>query len=178
MKKYLRHCFQFLLLTTLVSAGELPDDLQRLIEKRGEAIAQIDLKFVKELEKLKTKYTKAGDLDSANAIVALIEKTPVKLSDAVSADPQFDGTTWALHNKAGRLGELELLPGGKIKSDKYPNSGWRRIDKDTIRFQYDKDDKSPEPGHVVFRFQGATRDQMSGIQSGLGTPRYLYKLNK
>jgi hypothetical protein len=178
MTKYLRHCCHLLMLTTLVSAGELPDDVQRLIDKRGEAIAQIDLKFVNEMEKLKTKYTKAGDLDSANAIVALIKKTPAKVVDAVPADPEFDGTTWAFHNKAGRLGELELLAGGKIKSEKYPNSGWRRIDKDTIRFQYDRDDKSPEPGHVVFRFQGAARDQMSGIQSGLGTPRYLYKLTK
>ena len=178
MTKYLRHCCHLLMLTTLVSAGELPDDVQRLIDKRGEAIAQIDVKFVNELEKLKTKYTKAGDLDSANAIVALIEKTPVKVLNAVPADPEFDGTSWAFHNKAGRLGELEFLAGGKIKSDKYPNSGWRRIDKNTIKFQYDRDDKSPEPGHVVFRFQGAARDQMSGIQSGLGTPRYLYKLTK
>lgn len=178
MTKCLHHCCCLLLLITLVSASELPDDVQRLIDKRSEAVAQINLKFVRELEKLKIKYTKAGDLDSANAIVALIEKTPVKDVNSVPADPEFDGTSWAFHNKAGKLGELEFLAGGKIKSDKYPNSGWRRIDKDTIRFQYDRDDKSPEPGHVIFRFQGAARDQMSGIQSGLGTPRYLYKLTK
>jgi hypothetical protein len=96
----------------------------------------------------------------------------------IGPDPEFDGTSWGFHNKAGRLGELVLLGGGKIKSDQYPNSGWQRLDKDTIRFQYDRDDKSPDPGHVVFRLQDAARTQMKGIQSGLGTPRYLYKLTK
>jgi hypothetical protein len=174
MKELLSHCFHLLLLTTLVSAGELPDDVQRLIDKRGEAIAQIDLKFVKELEKLKTKYTKVGDLDSANAIVALIEKTPVKVVDALPDVREFEGTSWAFHNKAGQLGELELLAGGKIKSQKYPSSSWKLIDKNTLRFQYGD---NPDD-HVIFRFQDDSRRSMRGNQSVLGTPRYLYKLTK
>ena len=116
MKKYLRQCCLPLLLTALVSAGELPDDVQRLIDKRGEAIAQIDLKFVKELEKLKTKYTKAGDLDSANAIVALIEKTPVMVVDTDSGIPRkdliegawkqvSDGKIWTFDDKGGGGGQ-------------------------------------------------------------------------
>jgi hypothetical protein len=95
---------------------------------------------------------------------------------SVPADEEFEGTTWAFHNKAGKLGELEF--GGRITSVQYPNSGWQRLDKDKIRFQYDRNDKNPDPGHVVFRFQDAARNHMKGIQSGLGTPRYLYKLTK
>jgi hypothetical protein len=85
MMPYLMHIFRFLLLTTFISANDLPEDVQRLISKRDLAIAQIDIRFVEELDKLKVKYTKAGDLDAANAIVSLIEKTPVKVMDNVPA---------------------------------------------------------------------------------------------
>lgn len=73
-------CYCYLLaLATFAPAKELPEDVQILINKRDNAISQINIKFVEELEKLKVKYTKSGDLDSANAIVALIEKTPDNL---------------------------------------------------------------------------------------------------
>jgi hypothetical protein len=172
MKKYLRYFCQLLLLTTIVSADQLPEDLQRLIDRRADGVAKIDTVFVGELEKLKIKYTKAGDLDAANAVVALIQQTPIKVVDAAPADAEFEGTTWAFHNKGGKLGEIELLAGGKIKSQQYPKASWKRIDKDTLRYQY-----GDEPDdHVLFRFQDDTRTRMQGNQSKLGTPRYLYKL--
>jgi hypothetical protein len=90
----------------------------------------------------------------------------------VSADTEFEGTTWAFHNKGGKLGEIELLAGGKIKSQQYPKASWKLIDKNTLRYQY-----GDEPDdHVLFRFQDDTRTRMQGNQSQLGTPRYLYKL--
>ena len=52
---------------------ELPIDIQSLLNKRNQAVAKIDQTLVQELEKLKVKYTKAGELDLANATVALIE---------------------------------------------------------------------------------------------------------
>ena len=174
MKKYIYLYCLALSLGTLVSAGELPDDVQRLIDSRARAVLRIDLKFVSELEKLKTKYTKAGNLDSANAIAALIKETPLPDLDAKSPDSEFVGTSWAFHNKAGQLGELEFLTGGKIKSVKYPSSSWKLTDKDTLRFQYGD---NPDD-HVIFRFQDQTRSKMQGVQSALGTPRYLFKISK
>jgi hypothetical protein len=177
MKYLIRISSISLLLAAILAGSELPSDVQNLITKRDEAIEKIDVTFVRELEKLKIKYTKLGDLDSANRIVDLIAKHPIKSSDA--SDHEFDGTTWEFLNKSGRLGLLEFLAGGKVKSKEYPNSSWQRVDKDTIRFQYEKNQASGiAGGHVIFRFQDANRSKMSGIQSELGTIRYLHKVAK
>jgi hypothetical protein len=172
-------CFTcFSLFLVVHSLGdELPDDVQALVAKRDEAISRIDITFVRELEKLKVKYTKLGDLDSANKIVELIAQYPTKVENGMPSDPEFDNTTWEFRNKSKQLGILDLLPGGKVKSKNYPNSTWKRVDKDTIRFEYESD-KSADVigGHVTFRFQGANRSTMSGVQSEAGTPRYLHKI--
>jgi hypothetical protein len=55
--------------------GEFPSDAQWLISKRAEAIANIDQRFIEELEKLKIQYTKAGDLENANLLLDLINQT-------------------------------------------------------------------------------------------------------
>jgi len=68
---------QTLLLISSISCicgSELPNDAIELLEKRDEAVKAIDRRLVEELDKLKLKHTKKGDLDSANAIVTLIEK--------------------------------------------------------------------------------------------------------
>ncbi len=59
-------------------AGELPPEAQRLVNQRNDAIQKIDEKLVDELEKVKVKYTKSGDLDSANSIVKLIESLDIQ----------------------------------------------------------------------------------------------------
>jgi hypothetical protein len=153
--------------------------VQNLIKKRDEAVSQIDITFVRELEKMKLKYTKLGDLESANKIVDLIARHAIKVVDGTPADPEFEGTKWEFHNKSGRLGFLEFQAGGKVKSKEYPNSSWQRVDKDTIRFQYEKNESAGiAGGHVTFRFQDANRSKMSGTQSEIGTPRYLYKVSR
>ncbi len=53
----------------------LPYQVQRLVEKRQQAISKIDNSFVDELEKIKTNYTKAGDLENANLVAELIKQT-------------------------------------------------------------------------------------------------------
>jgi len=179
MKIHLAYCWTSLVLFTIASAGDIPDDARSLIEKRDEAVARIDLILVGELEKLKIKYTQLGDLDSAVNIVGLIEHYSGIASDTRPPDAEFDGTSWAFHNRSGRLGVLHFLAGGKIESKEYPNSSWIRIDEDTIRFQYHTDESSSiAGGHVTFRFQDAERSKMSGKQSELGTPRYLHKITK
>lgn len=61
-------------LSTLFGA-ELPQAVRTLVEKRQEAISRIDNIFVQELEKIKTNYTKAGDLEMANMVAELINQT-------------------------------------------------------------------------------------------------------
>ena len=75
----IRTCYliQILLVFSLVSltgASEVPNDARLLLEKREEAVKAIDRRLVGELEKLKVAHTKRGDLESANAIVAIIKK--------------------------------------------------------------------------------------------------------
>lgn len=178
----MKHLFYIGLLSSLFvghSAGEdLPSDVQWLVTKRNEAVAKIDRTFVDELEKLKVKYTKAGDLESANRTVKLIEEYPLQIAESTLTDAEFDGTFWEFRNKS-HLGNLEFLPGGKIRSSEYPGSSWSRIDKNTIRFEYVADKKAGiAGGHVTFKFSNANRSMMSGVQSELGTPRYLHKINK
>lgn len=52
----------------LSSEPELPFDAKRLIQKRDTAFNRINEGLKRELEKLKVKYTKRGDLESANKI--------------------------------------------------------------------------------------------------------------
>ena len=55
-------------------AGEpLPSDIQRLVKQREDAIAKIDKTFLQELDKLKLKYAKRGDLDTANQVASLMK---------------------------------------------------------------------------------------------------------
>ena len=63
------------ILTTLVNAEFLPYDAKHLVAQRELAIKRIDEKFLSELEKLKTKYVKSGDLENALSINELIKKT-------------------------------------------------------------------------------------------------------
>jgi hypothetical protein len=68
---------QALLLISSISyicGSELPNDAIELVKKRDKAVKAIDERLVDELDKLKLNYTRKGDLDSANAIVALIEQ--------------------------------------------------------------------------------------------------------
>jgi len=67
-----RNFFVITILSTLSLYAEIPKEAQRLVDSRERAIDKIDEKFIKELEKIKVVYTKKGNLDAANAIVALI----------------------------------------------------------------------------------------------------------
>ena len=78
-KRLIEICYliQILLVFPLVShasGSEVPNDARLLLEKREEAVKAIDRRLVEELEKLKLANTKRGDLESANAIAALIKQ--------------------------------------------------------------------------------------------------------
>ena len=60
-------------IVSLASGSELPSDARLLLEKREKAVKAIDQRLVEELEKIKVAHTKRGDLESANAIMELIQ---------------------------------------------------------------------------------------------------------
>ena len=176
MKPFLFSLSILLFLLAVAVAEEIPAEAQRLLDKRAQSSAQSEAKLIRDLEALKGKYTRAGNPEAARQVEILIAARPVAAGSSRRPDPEFDGTKWAFRNKSGLLGELEFLPGGRIRSKEYKNSTWTRIDKDTIRFDYEKNEaKNIAGGHVVFSFQDSTRTKMSGLQSVLGTPRYLIK---
>ncbi|MDP0490786.1 MAG: hypothetical protein Q7Q71_07040 [Verrucomicrobiota bacterium JB023] len=97
----------------------LSHDVQQLISKRDRAVERIDQKLIEELEKLKVKYTKAGDLESANKTVELIEKYSAKPTDIIpNIETELVGK-WAGRSSAGWRGEYHFLPNGKF----YDSSG-------------------------------------------------------
>lgn len=65
-------------------ADELPYEIERIQNQRKAAIKKIDDIYVKELQKLKSKYLKESKLDRANIVDELIEE--VKLTQD-STDP-------------------------------------------------------------------------------------------
>lgn len=78
------------LLFPLVRAEEvLPVDVQRVSDQRDAAIEKINTTYIQELEKLKINYTKQGNLDAANKIVALI--SAVKAEGAKAEGNKKDG---------------------------------------------------------------------------------------
>ena len=106
------------LISTISFGAELPQEARRLIDARAKAIENIDKQFVGELEKIKIAYTKKGDLESANAIVNLINTVPL--------DVQFVGK-WSF--TAGNWkGTKELRDGGDCYEDGKLIGKWSRTD--------------------------------------------------
>jgi hypothetical protein len=71
--KLIYSTFALTLILPLSQAEEaLPSDVQRVSDQRDAAIDKINKTYVQELERLKTSYTKQGNLDVANKIVKLI----------------------------------------------------------------------------------------------------------
>ena len=67
----------FFPIVVFADSAILPYEIQQLQKKRNAKVAaevgEIDKVYLQILEKYKMKYTKAGDLDSANAVDALIK---------------------------------------------------------------------------------------------------------
>jgi len=136
----------FLLIVTILSqtystllAADQPQMLQTLVEKHNEAIRKVDKVFIEELQKLKTSYTKAGDLDSANAVVAVIEGIPVATQPNKGSKKLYDkiiNTTWNYHHKSAIVNfefkEANLLRGRTVWGD----AKWRVISDSEIIIEH------------------------------------------
>jgi len=121
------HAFLALAFMSTISLGaELPEEAQRLIEIRKKAIEKIDEKFVDELEKIKTTYTKMGDLESANAILDLIENVALPMK----TDVQFVGKWLFISGKW--KGTRELRENGVCYSEGKRIGKWNMADQHLI----------------------------------------------
>lgn len=83
------------LLVPLRGEEPLPSDVQRILDQRAAAIAKIDRTCVEELKKLKSNYTKQGNLEAAVKINELLKTVesggelgfpPIYLDDLQEAD--------------------------------------------------------------------------------------------
>jgi hypothetical protein len=107
--------------------AEIPPELERLNEQRARQIAEIDKIYMRQLELLKTKFTKAGNLDAANQVVAILDK----MAPAKEAEKE---TRWVW----GDGNELVLLPNGVATHTSWIKNGkWRKDADGLIRLESD-----------------------------------------
>ena len=132
--------------------AEIPPELERLNAQRARQIAEIDKVYMSQLELLKIKFTKAGDLDAANQVVAILKKmAPVEEADRE--------TRW----EWGSGGQLVLRQDGVATHTVWKKNGkWRKEADGTIRLESDI-------GRVFsIRIDGDV-GQVIDIQGGKGT---------
>ncbi len=146
MKKILKvstHAFVTLAFMNAISLGtELPEEAQRLIASRKKTIETIDKKFVYELDKIKTNYTKKGDLDSANAILDLIKTVPLPVEiDVLVGNWLFTSGNWK--------GARELRDNGICYVDGKQLGTWNRTGQ-----------------HLVIVFEGSTDTFLLPMKDG------------
>ena len=151
--------------------AEQPRQLQILIEKHQEATGKVDKAFFEELQKLKTNYTKAGDLESANAVVAVIEGksvAPQSIEKHASLHNKIVNTTWEYHHKSATvtfdLKESNLLRGRGTWGD----AKWRVISDNEIIIEHTSGAKMVMTFDKLFRsFSGHDWDgsKVTGVRA-------------
>lgn len=157
--------------TVAFSVGEeLPSDIQSLLNKRDQAVAKIDQTLVQELEKLKIKYTKAGELDAANATVALIDKYKATQTDGGKL-PEFPNDiygkifSWADNGK-NRGNRLVILEGGKGNFSGNAIT-WKKMNGRKLRLSYKNGNPEIEWSDDGKSFTGFDENRRSNINGHL-----------
>lgn len=89
------------------------------------------------------------------------------------ADPAADlkpwvGSWWTFNSKSEKLGTVQLLEGGGVKSDTYQGFTWHLKDSDTLEWI------SPKGVSMTLKFDSAKRDKLTGKNAG-GATRWLIK---
>ena len=162
----------FLLLGFLLAAvaeEALPKAAQDLLDKRQEAVDRIDERLNEELEKVKVRCVKEGDLEGALRIDALIQESDKSVtSDAT--DPLV-GSIWDfLGVNRQKINEFVFLKGGKVKcANSYKDAIWKRLNENTILFGY-----TSNGGYIVM-----VADESGKMMSGRnqeGRPRSLKRI--
>lgn len=116
-----------LLALPITAFGEIPTELNQINEQRARKIAEIDRIYKQQLETLRTKYTKAGDLDAANQVAAILH----------SLEGDKPATMAGIWEWRG-LGELTLQQNGVAKFRWWEGNGkWTEDKQGVIRVTSD-----------------------------------------
>ena len=160
----------FALVQGSVSAQSLPKDAQDLLKKQQESILRLNDTLNRELEKVKVRCMKDGNLEGANAVAALV-KNPENLPVDDAADPLV-GTVWSFQGvNRQKINEFTFLKAGKVKCEsEYKTATWRRLDKNNILFDYGGDDS-----HIVLRVTDPEGKNMTGYHYS-GRPRHIQRI--
>jgi hypothetical protein len=84
----------------------LPAEIQQLQQRRNEEVAKIDDLYVQALERNKLKYSKAGDLEKANLVQALIDQLRGKEQVSPESTPARElllKSRWLIKATDGKL---------------------------------------------------------------------------
>jgi hypothetical protein len=110
--------------------GDTPPELKRLQEQRDRKIEEIDRVYLRELETLKIRYTKQGDLESANLVNDIIQSMITDKADKLPDTGEVTRWEW------GSGGILTLSPEGVARHTGWNQPGkWRRESDGSIRLE-------------------------------------------
>jgi len=116
-----------LLILTLVKvdlSAETPADIQKLVQSRSKQILETERRFTGDIKELKAKYTKSGDMESVNLLVAIDESLRSGPSGAAKdrhwiwhsgGELVLRANGEAMHTEWGRRGKWSLNQDGSIK---------------------------------------------------------------
>jgi len=89
-----------ILSSTLTAETKYPGELSAIIKKRARSIELLNRKYVKDLLTLQNKYTKRGDLKSANLVADCIRKVSnIPINDKELTE-FLKGTKWIFSGKS------------------------------------------------------------------------------
>ena len=108
--------------------GAIPSELEKLEKERVGEIAEVNSNYVKQLEKLKLKYMKKGDLDSANMVQSKIDS--ISTPNQKPQKDQLEDSRWAW----GSGGTLTLQKNGVARHTSWGHrSGkWKKYNDGTM----------------------------------------------
>lgn len=102
-----------------LSEESLPEDVQRLVDQRAEAIARINKNYLEEREKLKLQYANKGDLDTANQVDSLIKtvSTPPDSRSLPNTKEKLQAYLTGTHWNQGRRTTATFGLNGLLKTN-------------------------------------------------------------
>ena len=126
-------CFLLICISTASFAGDLETLIQSYEREKARVLAPVEQKYEQALEELKLKYTKAGQLDEAVAVAAILnERKGLRSGDWLRKAK----TTWKWHSG----GQLDILPNGESAHSKWKARGtWKRLDETSIQIINDRE---------------------------------------
>ena len=122
-------------MTMAFANDSIPSDLSLLQERRGRQIEKIDSTYKKELLKLREKYTKRGDLDTANLIDSILKNKFPLAQSFTNLAKDLVGTKWTWPEPKFKEKDswFRLHADGTTSAGWHKRKGtWKLINKDSV----------------------------------------------